>query len=103
MMRSARIHKALIVRLTILLLYVGTLIFGISKNLYADTIPKRTYKTQRIITEPPVIDGVLNDDAWKTVEWSGDFVQREPYEGDGTFTDKQHLKFYMMTIIFMLL
>ena len=100
MMRSARIDKALIVRLTILLLYVGTLIFGISKNLYADTIPKRTYKTQRIITEPPVIDGVLNDDAWKTVEWSGDFVSVNLMKV-WHLHRKQHLKFYMTTIIFM--
>ena len=81
-MRIAWIHKTPVVNLSILLLYLGTIFLGISKDLYADTIPHRTYETQKLSTETPVIDGVLNDDAWNTVEWSGDFVQREPYEGE---------------------
>jgi len=64
MMRNLRIIKVLVVRLNILLLYTGIMIFGISSHLYADTIPHRTYETQRLSTEAPVIDGVLNDDAW---------------------------------------
>lgn len=30
---------------------------------------------------PPRIDGSLDDPAWDRVEWSGDFIQREPAEG----------------------
>ena len=40
---------------------------------------KRTYNTARITSGTPVIDGILNDDAWNSVEWSGDFIQRQPY------------------------
>ncbi len=45
------------------------------------TPTKRIYTAQRIIPEPPVIDGVLNDLIWEQPEWSGDFIQRQPYEG----------------------
>jgi hypothetical protein len=41
---------------------------------------KKTYTTQKITSEPPRIDGLIDDEAWNTVEWSGDFVQVEPYE-----------------------
>jgi hypothetical protein len=53
----------------------------------ADTIktnlgkPLRIYKTTRLTTERPSIDGVLNDDCWKTGEWAGDFIQWIPNEG----------------------
>lgn len=40
----------------------------------------RTYTTSRIEGSPPVIDGLMDDPAWKTAEWSGDFTQKEPYE-----------------------
>jgi hypothetical protein len=41
---------------------------------------KRIYFTKRI-NRPPVLDGRLTDAVWETVEWSGDFIQRQPYEG----------------------
>jgi len=40
----------------------------------------RIYQTIRLTGEPPVIDGLVNEDVWDMVEWSGEFVQREPYE-----------------------
>lgn len=40
----------------------------------------RNYNTKKINGEAPVIDGRINEDVWKTVEWSGDFTQQEPYE-----------------------
>ena len=40
----------------------------------------RVYTTARTPT-PPRIDGRLEDAVWDAVEWSGDFVQREPTEG----------------------
>ncbi len=46
-------------------------------SLYAQ---KRIYNTSRISDEPPVIDGFFNDNAWNTVQWSGDFRQIQPYE-----------------------
>jgi len=42
-------------------------------------IAKRTYQTS--FAKPvPVIDGLLNDDAWEVVEWSGEFTQSQPEE-----------------------
>ncbi|MCB0475007.1 MAG: carbohydrate binding family 9 domain-containing protein [Flavobacteriaceae bacterium] len=44
-------------------------------------IPKKSYTTHAIGTErPPVIDGVLDDDAWNIVEWGNDFVEWRPNE-----------------------
>lgn len=44
-------------------------------------IKNRVYNTDRIEGQPPTIDGQLTDPVWETVEWSGEFVQREPVEG----------------------
>ena len=43
--------------------------------------PKRIYTTTRLTTEPPNIDGVLNDTCWETCEWAGNFTQWIPKEG----------------------
>ncbi len=43
--------------------------------------PVRTYRTVRLTTVKPQIDGVLDDDCWKTGEWSGNFTQWIPNEG----------------------
>ncbi|MFH1941424.1 MAG: sugar-binding protein, partial [bacterium] len=43
--------------------------------------PKRTYTTKRVNPTPPIIDGRMDDPSWAEVEWGGDFIQREPYEG----------------------
>jgi hypothetical protein len=48
------------------------------------TTPNRTvrvYTTTRLTTEKPDIDGVLDDAAWQTGEWAGDFTQWIPNEG----------------------
>lgn len=47
----------------------------------APEIPKRVYETRRT-GEPPRVDGRLDDAAWDLVEWSTDFVQYEPAEGE---------------------
>lgn len=39
---------------------------------------KKLYYTEKIIDHPPKIDGIIDDDAWKLVEWSGDFTQWMP-------------------------
>jgi len=39
------------------------------------------YRTVRVEGRPPVIDGRLNDEAWKQGEWSGDYTQQLPTEG----------------------
>lgn len=38
------------------------------------------YETKQIQGKAPVIDGFIDDEVWDLVEWSGDFVQQEPYE-----------------------
>ena len=44
-------------------------------------ISKRIYTTKPISEkEAPVIDGLINEKSWDAVDWSGDFVEREPDE-----------------------
>ena len=43
------------------------------------TVVKRIYQTALAKTVP-VIDGLLNDKSWNSVEWSGNFIQFEPVE-----------------------
>jgi hypothetical protein len=57
-----------------------TLVFTAVYAKSADsTIVKRTYKTAFTRTAP-VIDGLDNDDCWKSVEWTGNFTQSQPVE-----------------------
>lgn len=41
---------------------------------------KRNYKTKKLESSPPHIDGILSEPAWDEVEWASDFKQIEPYE-----------------------
>lgn len=43
------------------------------------TVVTRTYQTALAKT-PPVIDGLLNDDCWNSVEWTTNFIQLQPVE-----------------------
>jgi hypothetical protein len=43
-------------------------------------IPQKTYATQRA-GQSPVIDGLLHDEAWEQVEWTGNFTQIQPDKG----------------------
>ncbi len=47
----------------------------------ANQLPKRVYQATRLAGVPPKIDGKLDDACWTEGEWTGDFTQREPYEG----------------------
>lgn len=42
----------------------------------------RTAKAVRIKGRPPQLDGVLDDDIWKTAPLHGGFRQRDPNEGE---------------------
>jgi hypothetical protein len=53
-----------------------------------DSIPKNkfifkqpVYRTQRLSTPPPVIDGKLDDECWKKGTWAGNYHQWTPNEG----------------------
>ncbi|MFY0606606.1 MAG: carbohydrate binding family 9 domain-containing protein [Cyclobacteriaceae bacterium] len=42
--------------------------------------PRNIYNTS-FTENPPTIDGLLDDNAWNSVEWGGDFIQRSPVDG----------------------
>ena len=44
-------------------------------------LPRRVYFATRLIKDKPVIDGHLNDECWKTGEWTGNYTQWTPKEG----------------------
>ncbi len=48
-----------------------------------DSIPKRSYDAT-FTSQPPVIDGSIEDEAWQAGAWDGDFVQFEPVNGGAT-------------------
>jgi len=73
-------------------LLVALLFFGVSNVAAAkpseiDTVihrnssGKRIYRTQRIKSSPPKIDGVLDDACWSEGTWSGNYTQQIPTEG----------------------
>jgi len=41
----------------------------------------KIYQTHRLTHTPPVIDGKYSEAAWDAVDWSGDFIQRDPNDG----------------------
>lgn len=63
------------------LLYLVFFSFCIST--YSQNIPqkRKVYHTQRI-SNPPVIDGIPNDDVWQGIEAADHFVMVEPGDGD---------------------
>ena len=51
-------------------------------DIHPNQQPRKVYQTRRINPHPPVLDGLGNDEAWQKVEWSGDFTQTRPHEGE---------------------
>ncbi len=46
-----------------------------------EVVPKRIYVTSSLSeSTPPDIDGILNDDSWELVEWTGDYIEFQPDE-----------------------
>ncbi|MBK7030931.1 MAG: carbohydrate binding family 9 domain-containing protein [Bacteroidales bacterium] len=41
----------------------------------------RNYQCSSLQGSPPEIDGILNDGVWSSSNWTGDFIQRDPYDG----------------------
>jgi hypothetical protein len=65
--------------------------FSLQAQNTTDSISARTFKATRI-NNPPSIDGVLDDDCWlNTGEWSENFIQRSPNEGQPA-TEDTHVK-----------
>ncbi|MCK5149049.1 carbohydrate binding family 9 domain-containing protein [bacterium] len=44
--------------------------------------PRKIYVTKRINPHPPVLDGMGTDIVWSKVEWSSNFTQTRPNEGE---------------------
>ena len=55
------------------LLFLLPVVFG------QDPVKKKYTATQ--ITKPPVIDGLLDDEAWQSGTWADGFTQNQPYSG----------------------
>lgn len=62
-----------------IVLLITTIIITLS-NLSAQNSDKSRYHATRI-SNPPHIDGILDDEAWKNGDWAGNFTQFEPYNG----------------------
>lgn len=43
---------------------------------------KKICQAVRVNPKPPVVDGSLDDEIWEKGEWSGNFTQHEPYNGN---------------------
>lgn len=43
-------------------------------------LTKRVYDTN-LIENPPIVDGLINENSWDAVDWDGDFIQWQPDEG----------------------
>lgn len=44
------------------------------------SVYKRKYFTKQLISQPPKIDGKLDDACWNEIEWSDQYVQQNPKE-----------------------
>lgn len=60
---------------TPLLLFLFLLLVSVA------TYSQKTYQTSRLSGHEPEIDGIIDDAAWETIDWAGDFTQREPFDG----------------------
>jgi hypothetical protein len=58
----------------------------------AQTADKKQYHATRV-TVAPIINGILDDEAWKQGEWIDDFTQYEPFNGK---TPSQHTEFKIL-------
>ncbi len=69
-------------RKSVNLFFVFLFLGLISLPTLAEDTDKRSYRTKAVNPGPPVIDGIMDEPIWQTVEWAGDFIQHEPCEGD---------------------
>jgi len=66
--------------LSLALLFFAGIIFQLNAQVTPSS-EKKIYSTDKVRKDPPVIDGVLNDEVWDQVEWAGDFSQYRPDNG----------------------
>jgi len=68
-------RKPLLLCLVLLLIITGTKAYSSDS-----TIIRKKYFTQRL-KGTVTLDGIPDEEAWKAVEWGGDFIQWQPNEG----------------------
>lgn len=61
-------------------LLTGTIIILLTTLGSGQISEKKHYSATRI-TNPPVINGILDDESWQTGTWAGGFTQNQPYSG----------------------
>jgi len=66
----------------LLIFIIHILLFSFTQAQNGNEIPKRTHYATKLNNTAPVIDGKLDDQAWKTVAWADSFTQLNPIEGD---------------------
>ena len=66
-------------------LFAFLIVFAIAQNLLAQDDsqpkPKRQYFTQKIEGQSPIIDGIFDEKCWNQVQWTGDYIGYQPFEG----------------------
>jgi len=65
-----------------ILFFVLGFLFLVPRLFYSqDSIPRRIYVTQSMVANtPPRIDGIIDDNVWDLVDWSGNYVEWSPDE-----------------------
>ena len=66
-----------------LIIFFTLTLFTFNSNAQDSTtvVRKKIYVTKSIEqTMPPVVDGILTDEAWNLVEWAGDYIEFQPDE-----------------------
>lgn len=64
---------------TLLILCAATIQLAFAQE--QTEIQQKNYYTQRIIGDAPRIDGIIDEDSWNSVQWSGGFTQIDPDHG----------------------
>ena len=64
---------------------------ALALSAFAQESGERTARAIRV-AQPPVVDGLVNEDIWRLAEPAGDFTQRNPDEGDPS-TEKTEVRF----------
>ena len=51
-------------------------------SLSAQDFVRRSYTTARVQSQPPTIDGIIDENEWAGVEWGENFTVHNPNNGD---------------------
>jgi len=62
------------------LLVSAVIILLIIPLSFGQDLEKKRYQATKV-SDPPVINGILDDEAWSAGKWIDDFIQNEPYSG----------------------